>query len=71
MSPDEIQVPPKCPVERCGSIWIKGAPAGITSDYEASTSAHVNLVAGIGYIRDKKNGAAFRILLEFEDQHSL
>src|SRR5260370_42191467 len=71
MSPDGIQVSLKCPIESCGSAWIKGAPVGITSDYEASTSAHTNLLAAIGYIRNKKNGAAFRDLLEFDDDDSL
>jgi hypothetical protein len=67
MSPAEIQIPRQCPAAACSSVWIMGKPAGMTSDYEASTSAHLNFVSAIGHIR-KHNGAAFRILLEFEGQ---
>jgi uncharacterized paraquat-inducible protein A len=68
LSPDDLQIPARCPVERCASTWIKGQRAAITNDYEATTSAHINLVEAIAHIRAKKNGAAFRILLEFENQ---
>jgi len=44
-----------------------GKPAGMTSDYEGSTSAHLNFVSAIGHIREH-NGATFRILLEFDDE---
>jgi hypothetical protein len=68
MAPDKIDVPPRCPKGSCdGPAWIVGKPAEMTSDYEGSTSAHLNFASAIGYIR-KHNGAAFRILLEFEDE---
>lgn len=67
MSPADVHIPRQCPAELCGSAWIVGQPASVTSDFEASTSAHLNFVASIGHIR-KRNGAAFRILLEFDSE---
>jgi hypothetical protein len=68
MAPDKIAVPPRCAKTTCDSpAWIVGRPAGMTSDYDGSTSAHLNFVSAIGHIREH-NGAAFRILLEFEDE---
>ncbi len=70
MSPDEIRIPLKCPKENCVSrAWIVGSPSGLTSEYEGSTAAHINFVEAIGYIR-KNKGAAFRVLLEFDDDDS-
>jgi hypothetical protein len=67
MVPADVRIPNQCPTGACASVWIMGKPAGMTSEYEASTSAHLNFVSAIGYIR-KHNGAAFRILLEFDSQ---
>jgi hypothetical protein len=68
MAPDKIDVPPRCPKKTCESpAWIVGKPVGVTSDYDGSTSAHLNFVSAIGHIREH-NGAAFTILLEFEDE---
>ena len=68
MAPDGINVPQRCPKTGCDSpAWIVGKPAGMTSDYEGSTSAHLNFVSAIGHIREH-NGATFRILLEFDDE---
>jgi hypothetical protein len=61
----EIKIPLACPT--CESVWIKGKPAGTTNNYDGSTSAHLNFVSAIGHIREH-NGAAFTILLEFEDE---
>jgi hypothetical protein len=71
MSPtDAIDIPAQCPQRNCASVWITGRAAAIKSDYEGSTSASINLVSAIGYIRKKNNGSAFRILLEFENENS-
>lgn len=67
MPPSDARIPRQCPAEPCGSVWIMGQPAGVISDFEGSTSAHLNFVSAIGHIR-KRNGAAFRILLEFDSQ---
>jgi len=58
LDPDHAQVPAKCLDERCDSDhWIKGQSAEMSS----------NLIAAIKDARKKKDGAAFTILLEFED----
>ena len=65
--PSEIRIPPTCPNGNCAAVWIAGQPAKVASDYDGSTSAYVNLVRSIGYLRRKNNGSNFRILLEFEE----
>jgi hypothetical protein len=68
MSPtDATEIPVQCPQRNCASVWITGRPSAIRSEHDSSTSAHINFVSAIGYIR-KHNGAAFRILLEFDNQ---
>ncbi len=66
MSPDDIRIPTKCPKEDC-AVWIGSEPAIVTTPYEATTSKYLNFVQAIGHIRKSNNGAAFRILLEFDD----
>jgi hypothetical protein len=67
MFPDEIKIPKKCPNEDCASVWIAGEPVKVVSNYEATTSKYLNFVQALGHIRKNNNGAAFRILLEFEE----
>jgi hypothetical protein len=62
MLPDDIQVPQRC--QKCDSVWIIGDP----SNYQSVTSPHMNFINAIGQIRKHlKNGAPFKILLEFNE----
>jgi hypothetical protein len=70
MSPDSAAIPPRCPKHDCDSKpWIIGKAAEVTNDYEATTSAQLNLISAIGLLR-KRNGG-FRVLFEFLDERSV
>lgn len=63
MQPDDIRIPHHC--QRCDAAWILGDP----SQYRSVTSAHLNFVHAIAQIRNQlKDGAPFKILLEFDDK---
>lgn len=64
MPPDDIRIPHHC--QRCDNAWVIGNPV----NYQAVTSPHLNFVNAIGHIRKQlKDGAPFRIFLEFDNEH--
>lgn len=70
MSPDAANVPASCPKQGCDSgTWMIGKVAGVKDDYEATTSANLNLISAIRFLR--KTSAGFRVLLAFKDERSL
>jgi mRNA-degrading endonuclease RelE of RelBE toxin-antitoxin system len=68
MSPDAATIPPRCPKRGCDTEWIVGKASEITNDYEATTSAHLNLISAIELLR-KRNGG-FRVMFQFQDDRS-
>jgi len=68
MSPDSASIPHHCPKQNCDVMWLSGKASGITNDYEGTSSAFLNLISAIEFLR-KRNGG-FRVLFEFRDERS-
>jgi len=66
MSPDSASIPRHCPKEHRDTEWLSGRASEIANDYEATSSAFLNLISAIELLRKRSGG--FRILFEFRDE---